>query len=727
MDRRVAGLAAGVLVALASAVPAVAKQPSQASARADLARAQRIANGVGVRTGRELSGALHRLALSLPALTGDDRQAAESLLARPDDNNPDPGGTHKWDAAARATAAFLDKPHFRIHYVTAPGNRDAPDQTDGSDAGTTPDYVDAMGVVLEQVYACENGSGAADCASGSAPGLGWVPPADDSPRGGDAKLDVYISDLFPDDIFGYVATDPGQQPDPFVPHTAYMVLDKDYSRFEGAAAATAVEQVTAAHEYNHVLQNVYDFAEDTWMFEATAVWAEEKVYPQINDYLNYVVAWVHSTKVPLTTFDGQTLKPYGSAVFNHFVESRHGADAIRRAWEASPGAGDFAPAAYAAALLGGGFGGEFAEFSAAVAEWQVPGSGFPDRYPDVQRDGALPVGSGVGFPLPHTTFAMFDVPVPPPGTLKVRLTGTLPDGTAGAVALVGRTGPDPAGGTVTRNVAAIPGGGVGFAELADPGSFGRITAVVINSDVTRSGFDQTTGEWTYSRDANNVSAAMEAPAPPTVVTGPASDLRDHGATVSGSVDPNLLDTTMRFQYGRTLAYGAQSPPQTAPAATVATVPAGAVLTGLRANTVYHYRLVASNAAGATSGPDLTFRTARDVTPPTLQLTAARKQKIRRVWARGVVYKARCGEACKGTAKLEISKAAARRLGLPRVLGKAPVSLKVRPAATTLRVRLSRRVRARIAAVRRVRVVLHLVVADSSKNKRSAKRTLTLTR
>lgn len=728
MNRRAAALVAGLLVTLALPGTAAAKAPSRASAKADLAHAQRIAKGVGVRTGRELSGALHRLALSLPALTGDDRQAAESLLARPDDDNRDPSGTHKWDPAARATAEFADFPHFRIHYVTAPTSSDRPSQTDTAPANGTPDYVDAMGTILEEVYACQNGSGPADCATGSAPGLGWTTPADDSPRGGDGKLDVYISDLFPDDIFGYVAIDPGQEPNTFIPHTSYMVLDKDYSRFEGAAAATAVEQVTAAHEYNHVLQNVYDFAEDTWMFEATAVWAEEKVYPQINDYLNYVGSWVRSTKVPLTTFDGQTLKPYGSAVFNHFVESRHGAASIRTAWEASPGAGDFAPAAYAAAVLGSGFGGEFAEFSAAVAEWQVPGTGFPDRYPDVPRDATLPVGSQTsGFALPHTTFAIFDVPVPPPGTSKVRLTGTLPAGTVGAVALVGRSGPDPAAGTVTRNVSLIPGGGPGVVELADPGSFGRVTAVVINADVTRSGFDQTTGEWNYSRDANGVIAAMEAPAPPGVVTGPASGVQDHGATVSGSVDPNLLDTTWRFEYGPTTAYGAKSQPQTAPASTVTTAPAGAVLTGLRANTVYHYRLVASNAAGGAVGPDLTFRTARDVTPPTLQLTAAKRQRIRRVRARGVVYKARCGETCSGTAQLQISRAAARSLGLPRVLGKARVSLKVRSRASTLRVRLTRRVRARIAGVRRVRVTLRVVVADSSKNRRSAKRTVTLAR
>lgn len=730
MDRRLVGSLAGALIAFAGAGQAAAKAPSRASAKADLVHAQHVANGRGAPTGRELSVALHELALSLPALSGDDRGQAEALLARPDDNNPDPSGTHKWDATARATAKVADLPHFRIHYVTSPTSNDRPSQTDTSPANGTPDYVDSMGTVLEEVYACENGSGATDCAAGSAADLGWTPPADDSPRGGDARLDVYISDLYPDQIFGYTATDPGQGTDPSTPHTSYMVLDKDYSRFEGAAAADAVERVTVAHEYNHVLQNVYDFAEDTWMFEATAVWAEEKVYPQINDYLNYVKAWARDIKVPLTTFNDQTLKPYGSAVWNHFLESRYGAGVVRAAWELSPGAGDFAPGAYAGAIVGSGgagFGDEFAQFSAAVAEWQVPGSGFPDQYPDLQREAILPVGNSVaGVSLPHTTFAFFDVPVPQ-GAPVIRLTAVLPDGVSGAVALVGRAGPDLVTGPVTRNVALVPSGGPGFVELADPGAYRRITAVVVNTDVTRSGFDQTTGDWTFSHDATGVAAAMEAPAPPGATTGPASDLRDHGATVTGSVDPNLLDTTWRFEYGATTAYGQKSPPQTAPASTVTTAPVGAVLTGLKANTTYHYRVIAANAAGSTAGPDLTFRTARDVTPPELEVTVAKKQRIRRVRARGVAYKARCGEACKGTAQLEITKAAARRLGLPRVLGKARVSLKARSRASTLHVRLGARARKGLAAVKRVKVTLRVVVADSSKNRRSAKRAAALAR
>ena len=47
-------------------------------------------------------------------------------------------------------------------------------------------------------------------------------------------------------------------------------------------------QVTVAHEYNHILQFNYDVFEDVWLFEDTATWAEEQVYPGINDYLNYL-------------------------------------------------------------------------------------------------------------------------------------------------------------------------------------------------------------------------------------------------------------------------------------------------------------------------------------------------------------------------------------------------------------------------------------------------------
>ena len=47
-------------------------------------------------------------------------------------------------------------------------------------------------------------------------------------------------------------------------------------------------EVTAAHEYNHILQYAYDIFQDAWMFESTATWAEEKVFAGDDDYHGYM-------------------------------------------------------------------------------------------------------------------------------------------------------------------------------------------------------------------------------------------------------------------------------------------------------------------------------------------------------------------------------------------------------------------------------------------------------
>ena len=57
-------------------------------------------------------------------------------------------------------------------------------------------------------------------------------------------------------------------------------MDNDYDadEFPNYTDPLAPMQVTAAHEYNHVLQYGYDALQDTWMFESTATWAEDKVF-----------------------------------------------------------------------------------------------------------------------------------------------------------------------------------------------------------------------------------------------------------------------------------------------------------------------------------------------------------------------------------------------------------------------------------------------------------------
>ena len=43
-----------------------------------------------------------------------------------------------------------------------------------------------------------------------------------------------------------------------------------------------------AHEYYHATQFAYDIADDRWFQEATAAWAEDELYPTINDNYQYL-------------------------------------------------------------------------------------------------------------------------------------------------------------------------------------------------------------------------------------------------------------------------------------------------------------------------------------------------------------------------------------------------------------------------------------------------------
>jgi hypothetical protein len=95
--------------------------------------------------------------------------------------------------------------------------------------------------------------------------------------------------------------------------------------------------------------------------------------------------------------------------------------------------------------------------------------------------------------------------------------------------------------------------------------------------------------------------------PPAVVTGGTSNLTPSSATLGGIVNPNGGATSYQFQYGTSAAYGASLPEASAGAgAEPQGVAAG--LSGLAPGTTYHYRLVATNAAGTSYGADQAFTT-----------------------------------------------------------------------------------------------------------------------
>lgn len=80
-----------------------------------------------------------------------------------------------------------------------------------------------------------------------------------------------------------------------------------------------------------------------------------------------------------------------------------------------------------------------------------------------------------------------------------------------------------------------------------------------------------------------------------------------GTVIWGSVKPDGLPTTVYFNYGTTLAYSGKTANQAAGSGTN-WASYSAIVTGLKSETVYHYRIVAANRSGTANGLDQTFTT-----------------------------------------------------------------------------------------------------------------------
>lgn len=107
---------------------------------------------------------------------------------------------------------------------------------------------------------------------------------------------------------------------------------------------------------------------------------------------------------------------------------------------------------------------------------------------------------------------------------------------------------------------------------------------------------------------------LEGLAPsPAASTGTAGVLSASSATVSGTIDPS--GTTLsdcRFEYGSSTSYVLSVPCAANPLSNGGPQTVTATLSGLAAASVYHYRVVATNAAGSGVGADATFTTAQVV-------------------------------------------------------------------------------------------------------------------
>jgi hypothetical protein len=254
---------------------------------------------------RDLTMTLKALGEALPSLSNAQRAEAKGFLARPTD-----GGDEICDQGSgcpvpviklNQTATYPTQDgHFLIHYTTAGVNAADPAWVQNEIAPT-----------LEHVWATE------------VTALGYRAPLSDRETSStfsgnpDGRMDVYLADLGEDGLYGYTYSDtPGN-----LTEAPYLVLDNDFAEAQFGAAPLRSLEVTVAHEFFHAIQFAYDAHQDTWLMEGTAVWMEDQVYGDINDYLQYLPD--SQIVNPRTSVNSQAAyNVYGSVTFWRYLSDR---------------------------------------------------------------------------------------------------------------------------------------------------------------------------------------------------------------------------------------------------------------------------------------------------------------------------------------------------------------------------------------------------------------------
>ncbi|HEV2814744.1 MAG TPA: hypothetical protein VGW10_15925, partial [Solirubrobacteraceae bacterium] len=394
-----------------------------------------------------------------------------------------------------------------VHWVAT--TADAPADLSDDDADGVPDAIELLRFGLQRAHDHMTET------------LGWREPVSDGTLGGgDGLSDTYVKRLN-GNAAGVAIRDEGAD---FYRPAGFVVVD---SVFLAPANLGFAQRKLAPHELQHLIEFAYDGYFEGWHGEATAEWAAAQSDGSYALLGGYPEAWARTTEYPLLGVrDPETGAPpgkgYAAVIWQRWLTDRYGPELIRALWEHADTVNphSFVPSSVETALEGrSGFIEEFVTFAVRHAEWRLPpaGLGWGSGVPDVERVAQLvPGGEARTATLDHTTFALMDVPVSATAT-SYELRASAPAGTRSAFALVGRRG-DATGGTTETVVQHAPSGGDVVLGLRDPAQFERITAVLVNSDVSIAAPSRDEWwDWIYARDAQALTARIvptDRPPPP---------------------------------------------------------------------------------------------------------------------------------------------------------------------------------------------------------------------
>lgn len=270
---------------------------------------------------RDATPILRDLVARFRLLAPPEREEARRILTRP--TNTFYRDEHHYTVAPGQVQNACDATRpLCFHWVTT--TRDA----------ASPADVAATRATFASVYDLEVGT------------YGYRPPLPDNTTLGQTsspQTDIYLADLGGDQVplFGYCTTDDPNafttNPD-FFDVSAYCVVDEDFTNSVYGTSQTAQEfrDVTAAHEFFHAIQFGYDWLEDLWLMEGTAMLMEGQFRPAVHDRINYLDA--SALTAPSTPVDtGEGGHEYGAWIFWRFLVEQLGELSdplvIRQIWE----------------------------------------------------------------------------------------------------------------------------------------------------------------------------------------------------------------------------------------------------------------------------------------------------------------------------------------------------------------------------------------------------------
>lgn len=214
--------------------------------------------------------------------------------------------------------------HFRIHYAST--GSDAPPLAD-NDNNNIPDWVETVADIFEAVYNREITQ------------IGYREPPG-------IPYHVYLQNI---SAFGLTESETlnGHSA------TSFITIENDFAEhvfqasipgnFSPSIKSLKALQITAAHEFHHVIQFGYNFYFEAWYAEATATWIEDETYDSVNQSYYYLTGWLNNTDKSLDNFitppndTSQNLTlgyGYGRWMFNRYLyEQFYPNNIIRDIWE----------------------------------------------------------------------------------------------------------------------------------------------------------------------------------------------------------------------------------------------------------------------------------------------------------------------------------------------------------------------------------------------------------